>query len=170
MEKIIRKEIVELYGKYWVDSKGNRWSTSKYTKERAILHSKSLVNCVNCTVKGLELATEEIPFLEGDVLAYDRETFACDIRLKPGTLRPDDPKWHPVGFEKQFGVESFGVEFDKSGKIADMIHVLERALAGKLVVLAQEGRQLERFEVAGKQEFGSIAAHASSSSRSSRPI
>lgn len=49
MEKIIRKEIVELYGKYWVDSKGNRWSTSKYTKERAILHSKSLVNCVNCT-------------------------------------------------------------------------------------------------------------------------
>ena len=77
----------------------------------------ALVNCVNCTVKGLELATEEIPFLEGDVLAYDRETFACDIRLKPGTLRPDDPKWHPVGFEKQFGVESFGVEFDKSGNL-----------------------------------------------------
>lgn len=89
------------------------------TRLRAGYHGQqlALVNCVNCTVKGLELATEEIPFLEGEVLAYDRETFACDIRLAPGTLRPDDPKWQPVGVERQHGFESYGVEFDRDGNL-----------------------------------------------------
>lgn len=67
-----------------------------------------------------------------------------------------------------FPVDQF--EFDKAGKIADMIHALERALPGKLLVLAQEGRRLQRFEVMGKQEFGSIVAHAASSSSPSRRI
>lgn len=89
------------------------------TRFRAGYHGQqlALVNCVNCTVSGIELAVERIPFLEGEVLAYDRETCACDIRLKPDTLRPDDPKWHPVGFETQHGFESFGVTFDEKGNL-----------------------------------------------------
>src|SRR5690606_41274950 len=59
-------------------------------------------------------------------------------------------------------------QLDQPGKIANMIHALDRALPGKLLVLAQEGRQLRSEEVMSEQEFGSIAAHAGSSSRSSR--
>ncbi len=67
-----------------------------------------------------------------------------------------------------FPVDQF--QFDEPGKVADMIHTLDRTLSGKLLVLAQEGRQLQRLEVMREQEFGSITAHAGSSSRSSSRI
>ena len=35
-----------------------------------------------------------------------------------------------------------------------MVDILGGALSGELVVLAQEGRQLERLEVMGKQKLG----------------
>ena len=58
----------------------------------------------------------------------------------------------------------------KEVTLNDAIDALDRALSGKLLMLAQEGRQLQRLEVVGEQEFGSIAAHACSSSRPSRRI
>ena len=35
--------------KYWVDENNNKWDKSRYTKERAIVCSKALVNCYDCS-------------------------------------------------------------------------------------------------------------------------
>jgi hypothetical protein len=51
------------------------------------------------------------------------------------------------------------LELGKAKQVARVVHPLRRALPGQLVVLAQEGRQLERLEVMGEQELGH-AAHA----------
>src|SRR3546814_7880586 len=53
--------------------------------------------------------------------------------------------------------------FGKPGQIADMIDALGGALPGQLLVLALEGRQLQGFEIVGKQELGGLGAHAASS-------
>ena len=65
-----------------------------------------------------------------------------------------------------FPVDQF--QFDKPSKVADMIYALCCALPGQLVMLAQEGWQLERLEVAGEQQFGSLAAHAAAPPVNSR--
>src|SRR5690606_20638392 len=54
-----------------------------------------------------------------------------------------------------FPVDQF--QFDKPSKVADMIYALCCALPGPLAMLAQGGWQLERLEVAGEQQFGSLA-------------
>ena len=48
-----------------------------------------------------------------------------------------------------------------------MIHALGGALPGELVVLAQEGRQLQRLEVMRQQELGRVA-HAAAPPSSAR--
>src|SRR4029078_7495126 len=45
----------------------------------------------------------------------------------------------------------------KRYKIAGMVDTLGGALLGELVVLAQEGRQLKRLEVMGKQQLRGVA-------------
>jgi hypothetical protein len=47
-----------------------------------------------------------------------------------------------------------------------MIHPVGSALPGELVVLAQEGWQLERLEVVGQQDLGRIGHDATPVSRS----
>ena len=47
-----------------------------------------------------------------------------------------------------------------------MVNALGGALPGKLVVVAQEGRQLERLEVMGEQKLGRVAHDATPVSRS----
>ena len=49
------------------------------------------------------------------------------------------------------------------GQEADMVKPLGGALAGQLLVLAQECGQFERLEVVGEQNLGSFSAHAASS-------
>ena len=49
---------------------------------------------------------------------------------------------------------------------AGMVDALGGALPGELVVLAQEGRQLERLEVMGEQKLGRVAHDAAPASRS----
>ena len=46
-----------------------------------------------------------------------------------------------------------------------MVDALGGALPGELVVLAQEGRQLERLEVMGEQDLGRVAHAAAPVSR-----
>jgi len=73
-----------------------------------------LLNCRNVSMKRLDISLEDTPFLEGTVEAFDPVTGACDVRLKPGSLTPDDPRWTPEGSEK-FGTECFGFGFSKDG-------------------------------------------------------
>ena len=58
------------------------------------------------------------------------------------------------------------LQFGKPEQIADMIDALGGALPGELVVLAQEGRQLERLEVVGEQKLGGVTHDATPLSRS----
>ena len=86
---------------------------------RCSLYSTSqveLLNCRNVSLKRLDVSLEDTPFLEGTVEAFDPATGACDVRLKPGSLTPDDPRWTPVGSEK-FGSQSqcYGFGFGKDG-------------------------------------------------------
>ena len=46
-----------------------------------------------------------------------------------------------------------------------MVDALGGALPGELVVLAQEGRQLQRLEVMGEQELGRVGHDAAPVSR-----
>jgi hypothetical protein len=43
------------------------------------------------------------------------------------------------------------LQFGKAQQVTDMVDALGGALPGELVILAQEGRQLERLEVMGEQ-------------------
>lgn len=45
-----------------------------------------------------------------------------------------------------------------------MVQPFRRALAGQLLMFAQEGRQLQRLEVMGEQDFRGITHAASSDS------
>ena len=51
------------------------------------------------------------------------------------------------------------LELGEAQQIGRMVDALGGTLSSQLVVLAQEGRQLERLEVMGEQELGH-AAHA----------
>ena len=58
------------------------------------------------------------------------------------------------------------LQFGKAQQVADMVDALGGALPGELVVLAQEGRQLERLEVMGEQKLGRVGHDATPVSRS----
>ena len=82
------------------------------------------LNCRNCTLRGVECAFAQQPFLEGEVLAVGRQDnlLSVDLRLVPGSLRPDAPSWDPP---QKRGVESFGYEFKPTGEMiqtARLIH------------------------------------------------
>ena len=49
------------------------------------------------------------------------------------------------------------LELGQAQQVGGMVDTLRRALPGQLVVLAQEGRQLERLEVVRQQELGRVA-------------
>jgi hypothetical protein len=57
---------------------------------------------------------------------------------------------------------SISLQLDKPGEVADMIDAFGGALPGQLLVLAQEGRQLQRLEMMGEQDLGCFGAHAAS--------
>ena len=52
------------------------------------------------------------------------------------------------------------LQFGKSQQVTDMVDTLGGALPGELVVLAQEGRQLERLEVMGEEKLGRVGHDA----------
>ena len=56
------------------------------------------------------------------------------------------------------------LQLGEAQQIGAMVDALGRTLSSQLVVLAQEGRQLERLEVMRQQELGHIA-HAALPSR-----
>lgn len=83
----------------------------------------AFANCRNCALRNVELSFEQQPFLEGEVLAVDRredEQFV-DVRLTPGSLRPDDPRWKP---ESAKGRESHGFEFTPEGELIPSARLL----------------------------------------------
>lgn len=82
---------------------------------RAGLHDRQfmLLNCRNCTVRGVELALERIPYLEGRLETWDAATASGIVRLVPGSLAPDDESWQLGGFAKSS--ECFGALFDARG-------------------------------------------------------
>lgn len=63
----------------------------------------AIVNCRNVTVANLDLSLEQTPFLEGTVDSFDAETGACELTLKPGTLRPDAAVWKEPRVSPSFG-------------------------------------------------------------------
>ena len=56
--------------------------------------------------------------------------------------------------------------FGRPQQVGGVVRALGRALPGQLVVLAQEGRQLERLEVVRQQELRGVA-HAAAARPSS---
>ncbi len=58
------------------------------------------------------------------------------------------------------------LQFGQAQQIADMIDAVGRALPGQLVILAQEGRQLQRLQVMGEQDLGRVGHDAAPVSRS----
>ena len=58
------------------------------------------------------------------------------------------------------------LQFGQAQQIAGMVDALGGALPGELVVLAQEGRQLERLEVMGEQKLRRVGHDAAPVSRS----
>ena len=73
---------------------------------------------------------------------------------------PDAALDHPP-----FPVDQF--EFGQAQQIAGMVDAFGGALLGKLVVFAQERRQLERLEVMGEQKLRGVA-HDEAPTRRSR--
>ena len=80
-------------------------------------------NCRNCTFRNVEVSFEQQPFLEGEVVAVDRraDVQTVDVRLTPGSLRPDDPSWKPASAK---GRESFGFEFTPDGELMQSARLL----------------------------------------------
>jgi hypothetical protein len=72
---------------------------------------------------------------------------------------PDATLDHPP-----FPVDQF--EFGQAQQIAGMVDALGGALLGKLVIFAQERRQLERLEVMGEQKLRRVAHDAAPPRRS----
>ena len=62
----------------------------------------------------------------------------------------------------QFGLDR---KFDEPRKVTDMIHTLARTLSGKLLVLAQEGRQLQRLQMIREQDLWGVTHSAASDVR-----
>ena len=52
----------------------------------------NLLKCENVTVKGVELAWRELPFVQGTVVSFDREGGWVEIDWDGWTMRPDDPR------------------------------------------------------------------------------
>ena len=63
---------------------------------------------------------------------------------------PDPPFDHPA-----FALDQF--QFARANKVAHMVDALGGALAGQLVILTQESRQLQGFQMMGQQELWRIA-------------
>jgi hypothetical protein len=82
------------------------------------------------------------------VQAFDRR----EVGLADAPL--DHP---PLAFQE--------LELGKAQQVGGMVGTLRRALPGELVVLAQEGRQLERLEVVRQQKLGRVAHAAALPSR-----
>ena len=78
-------------------------------------------------------------------------------RREPGLL--DAPLDHPP-----FPLDQ--LQFGQPQQVADMIDALGGALPGELVILAQEGRQLQRLQVMGEQKLGRVGHDATPVSRS----
>ena len=57
------------------------------------------------------------------------------------------------------------LELGESQQVADVIDAFRGALPGDLVVLAQEGRQLQRLEVVGEQHLRCVGHAPSPDSR-----
>jgi len=58
------------------------------------------------------------------------------------------------------------LQFGQPQQIADMVDGVGRALPRQLVILTQEGRQLQRLQVMGEQDLGRIGHEAAPVSRS----
>jgi hypothetical protein len=52
------------------------------------------------------------------------------------------------------------LQFGQPKQIADMVDAVAGALPGQPVMLAQEGRQLQRLQVVGKQDLGRVRGRA----------
>ena len=70
---------------------------------------------------------------------------------EPGLL--DAPLDHPP-----FPLDQF--ELGKAQQVAGVVDAFAGTLPGKLVILAQEGRQLERLQVMGEQKLGRVGHDA----------
>jgi hypothetical protein len=83
----------------------------------------AFANCRNCTFRNAEVSFEQQPFLEGEVLAVERgdDVQMVDVRLTPGSLRPDDPHWKPATAKAR---ESFGFEFTPDGELMPSARLL----------------------------------------------
>ena len=77
----------------------------------------ALTNCRNTRFKGMELSMARLPYLEGEVEAWDAQSQTCVVRLDEGVLRPDDPSWTPTAEERRYGGESIGVAYGKDGRL-----------------------------------------------------
>ena len=78
-------------------------------------------------------------------------------RREPGLLDP--PLDHPP-----FPLDQ--LQFGKTQQVTGVVDALGGALPGELVMLAQEGWQLERLEVMGEQKLGRVGHDATPVSRS----
>ena len=92
----------------------------------------------------------------------DRSISAC-TRVIGADGGWDNPRNLPTML--RMGDSGQEIDFDKAEQIADMVDAVGGALPGELVVLAQEGRQLERLEVMGEQKLGRVGHHATPLSR-----
>ena len=94
-----------------------------------------IVRSRNVTVRGLELDWNEIPFSEGLIRAFDRESGTVDVTVKPGTLRPDDVRFAQGDRRLVCGW------FDREG------HVIERPFLFVRGRAAKVGDGLYRFQL-----------------------
>lgn len=83
----------------------------------------AFIDCRNCGFRNTEVSFEQQPFLEGEVVAVNRQADVqtVDVRLTPGSLRPDDPCWKPGSTR---GRESFGFEFTPDGELMQTARLL----------------------------------------------
>ncbi len=83
----------------------------------------AFIDCRNCAFRKAEVSFEQQPFLEGEVVAVNRkdDEQIVDVRLTPGSLRPDASSWKP---KVTRGRESFGFEFTPDGELMQSARLL----------------------------------------------
>jgi len=62
------------------------------------------------------------------------------------------------------------LHLDQPGEVAHMVHALQGALPGELLMLAQDRRKLQRLQMGAEQDLGGFDAHAAFSPSQSRPM
>ena len=113
------------------------------------LAGSAVADCDNVFATGRVLGTGEFQD-EGFVERRNRREVEAVEALDRREPRFLDPTLHHASLSID------QLQFDEAQEKADMVETLGSALPSKLLILAQERRQLERLQVMSKQKLGRI--------------